>query len=110
MVVNGRSAEKGAQAVAEMQASHDAGDRIHYIGGDVKTRAGCESIVNGLHFAHKHGLPVTSYHYTGANKSADAVCDVESQQVLDLQIQKFIELQGEQVLTDVEARRVVVAN
>ncbi len=47
VVVNGRSAEKGAQAVAEMQASHDAGDRVHFIGGDVKSREGCEAIVNG---------------------------------------------------------------
>ncbi|MFT4659246.1 MAG: 3-hydroxybutyrate dehydrogenase [Candidatus Aldehydirespiratoraceae bacterium] len=43
VVINGRSPEKGAQAIAEM----DAGDSVHFIGGDVKTRAGCESIVNG---------------------------------------------------------------
>ncbi|BAN02032.1 SDR family NAD(P)-dependent oxidoreductase [Ilumatobacter coccineus] len=43
VVINGRSEEKGKQAIAEM----DAGDDVHFIGGDVKTREGCEAIVNG---------------------------------------------------------------
>ena len=47
VVVNGRSPEKGEQAVAEMRASLDAGDRVHFLGGDVKSREGCEAIVNG---------------------------------------------------------------
>ena len=43
VVVNGRSPEKGARALAEM----GGGDRVHFIPADVKTRAGCESIVDG---------------------------------------------------------------
>jgi NAD(P)-dependent dehydrogenase (short-subunit alcohol dehydrogenase family) len=43
VVVNGRDAEKGARALAEM----DAGDNAYFLPGDVQTRAGCESIVNG---------------------------------------------------------------
>ena len=43
VVINGRSEEKGQQALAEM----DAGDAVHFIAADVKTREGCESIVNG---------------------------------------------------------------
>lgn len=43
VVINGRSEEKGQQALTEM----NAGDAVHFIAADVKTRAGCESIVNG---------------------------------------------------------------
>ena len=47
VVVNGRSPDKGAQAVQEMDAAMGAGDRIHFIAGDVKQRADCEAVVNG---------------------------------------------------------------
>ncbi len=43
VVINGRSPDKGAQALEEM----DAGDQVHFIAGDVKRRADCEAIVNG---------------------------------------------------------------
>jgi len=43
VVINGRSPEKGEQALAEM----NAGDAVHFIAGDVKSREGCEAIVNG---------------------------------------------------------------
>ena len=43
VVINGRSAEKGAQALKEM----NGGDRVHFIAGDVKTREGCEALVKG---------------------------------------------------------------
>ena len=43
VVVNGRDPEKGAQALAEM----NGGDDVFYLAGDVKTREGCEAIVNG---------------------------------------------------------------
>jgi NAD(P)-dependent dehydrogenase (short-subunit alcohol dehydrogenase family) len=47
VVVNGRSEEKGAQALEEMRAAFGVDDEISFIGGDVKSRAGCESIVDG---------------------------------------------------------------
>ena len=43
VVINGRSPEKGALALAEM----NAGDALHFISADVKTREGCEEIVDG---------------------------------------------------------------
>ena len=48
VVVNGRSEDKGAKAVAEMTGDDAAlADRVHFIAGDVKRRADCEAIVNG---------------------------------------------------------------
>lgn len=47
VVVNGRDPEKGARAVAEMQASLGVDDEVHFIAGDVKQRADCEAIVAG---------------------------------------------------------------
>ncbi len=43
VVVNGRSEEKGQQCLDEM----DAGDAVHFIAGDAKTREGCEGLVDG---------------------------------------------------------------
>jgi 3-hydroxybutyrate dehydrogenase len=43
VVINGRSPEKGAAALAEMNGGAD----VHFIASDVKTRGGCEAIVNG---------------------------------------------------------------
>ena len=43
VVVNGRSEDKGAQALAEM----GAGDDAHFIAADVKSSDGCEAVVNG---------------------------------------------------------------
>jgi NAD(P)-dependent dehydrogenase (short-subunit alcohol dehydrogenase family) len=43
VVINGRSADKGEQALAEM----GGGDAVHFIAGDVKDRSTCEAIVAG---------------------------------------------------------------
>lgn len=43
VVVNGRSPEKGAQALEEM----GAGENAHFISADVTSREGCEAVVNG---------------------------------------------------------------
>jgi 3-hydroxybutyrate dehydrogenase len=42
VVINGRSPEKGAQAIAEMAA----GERAHFIAADVKTREACDSLID----------------------------------------------------------------
>ena len=42
VVINGRSADKGAQAIEEM----DAGDQVHFIAGDVTDREICEGLVD----------------------------------------------------------------
>jgi 3-hydroxybutyrate dehydrogenase/3-oxoacyl-[acyl-carrier protein] reductase len=42
VVINGRSAEKGAQALKEM----NGGDRVHFVQGDVKSREGCQAIID----------------------------------------------------------------
>ena len=41
VVINGRSADKGAQAIEEM----DAGDQVHFIAGDVTKQDVCEGLV-----------------------------------------------------------------
>lgn len=43
VVINGRDPVKGAASVAEL----NAGDRVHFIAGDVKQREDCEAIVHG---------------------------------------------------------------
>ncbi|MDG2028992.1 MAG: SDR family NAD(P)-dependent oxidoreductase [Acidimicrobiales bacterium] len=43
VVINGRSAEKGEQALAEM----NGGDNVHFIAGDVMQREDCEALVQG---------------------------------------------------------------
>lgn len=43
VVVNGRDPDKAQRTLDEL----DAGDRAHYIAGDVKLREDCEAIVNG---------------------------------------------------------------
>jgi 3-hydroxybutyrate dehydrogenase len=43
VVINGRSEEKGRQALAEMEA----GDRAHFIAGDVQIQEDCEALVDG---------------------------------------------------------------
>jgi 3-hydroxybutyrate dehydrogenase len=42
VVINGRSPEKGAAAVAEM----NAGDSVHFIAGDVKQREDCDALID----------------------------------------------------------------
>ena len=42
VVINGRSADKGAQAIEEM----DGGDQVHFIAGDVTDREICEGLVD----------------------------------------------------------------
>ena len=42
VVINGRSPDKGAQALEEV----GAGDALHFVAGDVKQREDCEAVVN----------------------------------------------------------------
>ena len=42
VVINGRSADKGAQAIEEM----NAGDQAHFIAGDVTSQEVCEGLVD----------------------------------------------------------------
>lgn len=43
VVINGRDAKKAEASIAEL----NAGDRVHFIAGDVKKREDCEAIVHG---------------------------------------------------------------
>jgi NAD(P)-dependent dehydrogenase (short-subunit alcohol dehydrogenase family) len=45
VVINGRSAEKGAQALKEM----NGGDRVHFVQGDIKSREGCQAIIDAAY-------------------------------------------------------------
>jgi NAD(P)-dependent dehydrogenase (short-subunit alcohol dehydrogenase family) len=46
VVVNGRSAEKGERAVAEMQADLGVGDRVHFVQGDATNKEDCERLID----------------------------------------------------------------
>jgi 3-hydroxybutyrate dehydrogenase/3-oxoacyl-[acyl-carrier protein] reductase len=46
VVVNGRSAEKGERAVAEMQADLGVGDRVHFVQGDATSKEDCERLID----------------------------------------------------------------
>lgn len=51
VVINGRSAEKGTEAVEALlaianSAGMDAGDAVHFVAGDVKRREDCEALVD----------------------------------------------------------------
>lgn len=87
VVVNGRSEEKGEQALAEMRESHDAGDRVHFLAGDVKTREGCEAIVNGTvdHFGQ---LDVLFANAGGASNHAP-VADLTDEAMQDSLVWNF---------------------
>ncbi len=68
VVINGRSPEKGAQAIEEI----GAGDNLHFIAGDVKQRSGCESIVNGT--VEKYGkIDILFANAGGASNHAPVV-------------------------------------
>lgn len=43
VVINGRDPDKAARSIAEL----NAGDRVHFIAGDVKKRSDCEAVVDG---------------------------------------------------------------
>ncbi len=43
VVINGRSTEKGQQALDEM----NGGDNVHFIAGDIKKREDCEALIQG---------------------------------------------------------------
>ena len=46
VVINGRNPEKGDKAVAEIRASSDAGDRVHFVQGDAAVRDDCERLID----------------------------------------------------------------
>ena len=64
VVVSGRSAAKGEQALAEM----DAGDRAHFIACDVKDRDAVRALIDGSRRALRH--PSTSSSTTPAGPTA----------------------------------------
>ncbi len=53
VVINGRDAAKAQVSIDSL----DAGDRVHFIAGDVKVRADCEAIVEGT-VAHFGGIDI----------------------------------------------------
>ena len=46
VVVNGRGAEKGEQAIAEMQADLGVGDRVRFVQGDATSKDDCERLID----------------------------------------------------------------
>ena len=46
VVVNGRSAEKGEGAIAEIRRDIDAGDRVRFVQGDATVKEDCERLID----------------------------------------------------------------
>ena len=68
VVINGRSADKGEQALAEIAAGGD----LHFIAADVKTREGCEAVVNGT-VEHFGSIDILFANAGGASNHAPVV-------------------------------------
>lgn len=68
VVVNGRDASKAGRTLAEL----DAGDRVHYIAGDVKQREACEAIIDGT-VAHFGRIDILVANAGGASGHAPIV-------------------------------------
>jgi 3-hydroxybutyrate dehydrogenase len=65
VVINGRSPEKGAQALAEM----NAGDAVHFSAGDVTSREVCEALIDET-LAHFGRLDILVANAGGAANAA----------------------------------------
>ena len=46
VVINGRSAEKGARAIEEIRADGSIGDRVHFVQGDSSVREDCDRLID----------------------------------------------------------------
>ena len=77
VVINGRSADKGKAAVAEI----GAGDRVHFIAGDAGSRADIESLIDGT-VAHFGSLDIL-VNNAGGNPGHGLVASMTDQVWLD---------------------------
>jgi NAD(P)-dependent dehydrogenase (short-subunit alcohol dehydrogenase family) len=68
VVITGRSAEKGARALAEM----NAGDRVHFISADAKVREDCERVIDET-VAHFGRIDILVNNAGGASNHAPVV-------------------------------------
>ncbi len=83
VVVNGRSEEKGAQALAEM----DAGDRAHFIAGDMKQREDCEALVDGT--VEHYGRIDVLVNNAGGSTGAAPVAEMTDEAMQDALVWNF---------------------
>jgi 3-hydroxybutyrate dehydrogenase len=86
VVVNGRSAEKGKTAVAEMAAG-GAGDRVHFIAGNAGVQADVEGVITGT-VEHFGRIDIAVLNAGGVNRTAPVsqMTDEEWQYELDLNL------------------------
>ena len=87
VAINGRSPEKGEQALAEIAATGVDPANVLFIAGDVKTREGCEAIVNGTaeHFGR---LDILFANAGGASNHAPVV-DLTDEAMQDSMVWNF---------------------
>ena len=83
VVINGRSEEKGAQALEEM----NGGDNVHFIAADVKTREGCESVVNGT--VDRYGQIDILFANAGGASNHAAVAELTDEAMQDSLVWNF---------------------
>jgi 3-hydroxybutyrate dehydrogenase len=69
VVINGRNAGKGEQAIAEIRAGSDAGDRVHFLQGDAGVREDCERLVDET-IAHFGSIDILVNNAGGATNHA----------------------------------------
>lgn len=77
VVINGRSEDKGRQAIEEM----NAGDAVDFIAGDVKTREGCEALVDRA--VEKYGRIDIMVPNAGGSTGAAPVAEMTDEAVQD---------------------------
>jgi 3-hydroxybutyrate dehydrogenase len=83
VVINGRSAEKGAVALAEM----NAGDAVHFVAGDVKQRDDCEALIDAT-VAHYGRLDILVANAGGGSNYAP-VADMTDEAMADAMTWNF---------------------
>ena len=77
VVINGRSEDKGAQALEEM----DAGDAAKFLAGDVKTREGCDALVD--YTVEQYGRIDIMVANAGGSSGAAPVAEMTDEAVQD---------------------------
>lgn len=83
VVINGRSEDKGQQALAEM----NAGDNVHFIASDVKSREGCEAVVNGT--VERYGKIDILFANAGGASNHAPVADLTDEAMQDSLVWNF---------------------
>jgi 3-hydroxybutyrate dehydrogenase len=83
VVINGRSPEKGKQALDEM----NGGDNVHFIAGDVKQREDCEALIQGT--VDRYGKIDILFANAGGASNHAGVADLTDEAMQDSLVWNF---------------------